>query len=350
MNPFPRRALAALAASCWALVACGGSSTDSADAAATAEGASTVSPSPASGDDAFPVQLTHAFGMTTIDSAPERVVTWGWGSTEASIALGVVPVAMPFQSYGADAEGVLPWVRSELESSGTPLPLVLPQTADPEIPFEAIAAADPDVIVAVYSGITDTDYELLSKIAPTVAYPDQPWTTPWRDVISITATALGRSQDAARVLADIDATIAEAAAAHPMLDGASVAMVWDTAGTFYVYRPADARVAFVEQLGMTSDPSVEVLANGESSFYYTLSPERVSDLHSDVLVAFADTEAAADEFLASAHARTMDQVERGAVARIVGPELIAAVSPPTALSLGWGIDAYVEQLAAAVAS
>ena len=37
------------------------------------------------------------------------------------------------------------------------------------------------MILAPYSGITEEQYELLSEIAPTVAYPDEPWTTPWRE-------------------------------------------------------------------------------------------------------------------------------------------------------------------------
>jgi iron complex transport system substrate-binding protein len=35
------------------------------------------------------------------------------------------------------------------------------------------------------------------------------------------------------------------------------------------------------------------------------------------------------------------------VAEVNGTELIAAVSPPTALSLTWGLDDYVEALSAA---
>ena len=47
-------------------------------------------------------------------------------------------------------------------------------------PYEELIEAAPDVILAPYSGITEEQYELLSEIAPTVAYPDGPWTTPWR--------------------------------------------------------------------------------------------------------------------------------------------------------------------------
>ena len=36
--------------------------------------------------------------------------------------------------------------------------------------FEAISDANPDVILAAYSGITQEEYDTLSEIAPVVAY------------------------------------------------------------------------------------------------------------------------------------------------------------------------------------
>src|SRR5690348_1406629 len=91
-------------------------------------------------------------------------------------------VAMPRMTYGADADGYLPWVREALEVDGEPLPDLLDDNGSP--PFEQIAAAMPDVILANYSGITQADYDKLDQIAPTIAYPDAPWTTPWRDVVT----------------------------------------------------------------------------------------------------------------------------------------------------------------------
>jgi iron complex transport system substrate-binding protein len=305
---------------------------------------------PAVGDDdaatgSFPVTIEHAFGETVVDREPTRVVTWGWGSADAAVALGVVPVAIPFQAYGGDEDGVLPWIREELDARGAEVPAVLPDAEEP--PFEAIAAADPDLILAVYSGITDTEYELLSQIAPTVAYPDEAWATPWRDTIQIVGTALGRPAEADELLEDIDAQVAAQAEAHPELADKSVAMVWDAAGTFYVYKPADARVEFVVDLGLTSAPSVDQLATDESTFFFTLSYERLGELTSDILVSFADTEDASQAFLSSGAAQLMEQVRRGTVAEVVGPEFIASVSPPTALSLTWGLEEYVEILSGA---
>jgi iron complex transport system substrate-binding protein len=64
-------------------------------------------------------------------------------------------------------------------------------------------------------------------------------------------------------------------------------------------------------------------------------------------VSYADTAEASAAFLASDPAQLMAQVRDGRVAEVVGTELIAAVSPPTALSLTWGLDEFVAALSEA---
>ena len=330
-----RRTIAVIAAATAALALAGCTS------AAPEESGSSA----ASGGD-FPVTIEHAFGETEIAAAPERVATWGWGSTEAVLALGVVPVAMAQQAYGANADGVLPWVAEELDELGEETPVIL--TDDGEAPpYEELVEAAPDVILAPYSGITEEQYELLSEIAPTVAYEDQPWTTPWREVITTVGTALGKSAEAQGVLDDLDAELAAQAEAHSELEGLTVAAVWDVAGTFYVYTPEDSRVEFLSALGLEDAPAVAELANGESPFYYTLSYEQLDRLDSDLVISYHDTQEEADAFLASAPIQAIPAVGRGQVARVVGTELIAAVSPPTALSLTYGLDELVTALSTA---
>lgn len=331
-----RRTIAVLAAAAAAALTLAGCS------AAGSEGAE----SSAASDGTFPVTIEHAFGETEIPEAPERVVTWGWGSTEAALAVGVVPVAIAQQSYGANDEGVLPWVADKLDELGEDTPAIL--TDDGEAPpYEEIVEAAPDVILAPYSGITEEQYELLSEIAPTVAYPEEAWTTPWRETVTIVGTALGKSDEAQGVLDDLDAELAAQAQAHPELEGLTVAAVWDTAGTFYVYTPEDSRVEFLSALGLHDAPAVAELANGDSPFYYTLSYEQLDQLDSDLIISYHDTQAEADAFLASAPIRAIPAVARGQVAQVIGTELIAAVSPPTALSLTYGLDELVASLSAA---
>lgn len=334
MTVRPLALFAAAAATVLALSGCGAASSDG--------------PGQSSGD-FTPVTIEHAFGETEITAEPERVATLGWGSTDAALALGVVPVAIEAQSYGGDENGVLPWVAEELDELGAQTPTVVPESTDAPA-YEQLAEAAPDLILAVYSGITEEQYELLSEIAPTVAYPDEAWSTPWRDVVSIVGDALGKSAEADDVLADIDAAMEEQAAAHPELAGKTVAAVWDIAGTFYVYKAADSRVNFLFDLGLENAPAVDELASGDSTFYYTLSYEQLDKLESDILVSFADTEELAEQFLAQPYAQAIPAVKNGAVASVTGTELIAAVSPPTALSLTWGIDRYVEELSAAASA
>jgi iron complex transport system substrate-binding protein len=180
-------------------------------------------------------------------------------------------------------------------------------------------------------------------------YPGEAWSTPWREVITTVGTALGRTAEAADLLAGIDAEVAAQADSHPEFAGTTIAGVWDTPDAFYVYKPADARVEFTLDLGFESAPSVDALATDESTFYFTLSHQRLAELTSDVLVAYADTPELASAFVSSPAAQLMPQVRAGAVAKVTGPAFIASVSPPTALSLTWGLDEFVELLAGAVA-
>ncbi|NMR21002.1 iron-siderophore ABC transporter substrate-binding protein [Cellulomonas fimi] len=298
---------------------------------------------------AFPVTIEHALGSATIEKQPERVVTWGWGAADAAIALGVTPVAIPFQAYGGDEAGVLPWIREALEESGDEIPTVLPDTGD-DVPFEEIAAAEPDLILAPYSGLTAEQYATLEQIAPVVAYPDEPWSTPWRDVVTISGKALGKNAEAEEVLAGIDGRLAEQREAHPEFAGLTLAAVWDLAGTFYVYADEDPRVEFMLDLGFENPEAVDALDTDESTFYFTMSYERLDELQSDVLVAYGTTEEELQAFLSAPYAQVMPQVRSGAVAGLVGEEFIASVSPPTALSLPWSLDDVVAQLAEAVAA
>lgn len=296
---------------------------------------------------AAPASIEHAFGTTDLPADPQSVVTLGWGATEAALALGVVPVGIESQTYAADDQGRLPWVAEALGEAGAE-PTVLPATVE-EPAYEEISALEPDLILAPYSGITAEQYELLSEIAPTVAYPEEPWTTPWREVIAIVGESLGLADEADTLVAGIDEQVAAEAAAHPELEGKTVAAVWDVGGTFWVYKAADSRVDFLLDLGLVGAPSVEELATDEETFVYGLSYEETDKLTSDILVNYASTDAEVETFLGQSYAQAIPAVAAGAVANITGDELIAAMSPPTALSVTWGLDTYVELISEAAA-
>jgi len=302
-------------------------------------------PLPALAQPAFPATLSHAYGQTVIEKAPRRIVTWGWGNEDALIALGVVPIGMPFQSYGGGEDGVQPWVDEALKALGGDRPLLLDMAGEP--PIEQIAALQPDLILAVYSGITAEQYALLSGIAPTVAYSGDAWTTPWQDITRTIGQAIGKSAEAEQLVADTAAFIAETAAAHPGLAGTRFAGVNDYDGALAVYAAADSRVKFLTDLGLVLAPSVVALSPQDGSFYFPVSYELADSIQSDIIVTYAEDQAIADAFLGKPFIQNLPQYRADAIAALVGTEQIAAVSPPSVLSLHWGLPTYVDVLARA---
>ena len=113
------------------------------------------------------MSIDHAYGTTTIESRPERIVTIGWSSADAFLALGVIPVSIPKDSYAGDADGLLPWTHAALGDN--PLPAVIDESGG--IPFEAIIELQPDLIFGRYSGITEDEYNQLTEAVDAAFHP-----------------------------------------------------------------------------------------------------------------------------------------------------------------------------------
>mgnify|MGYP004506659199 CR=1 FL=1 len=290
----------------------------------------------------FPVTIPHAFGETTIEAKPERIVTLGWASQDAVLALGEIPVGIPYFSYGGDENGALGWDRDAVAALGGEFPTILPNTTD--VPVEAIAALHPDLIIAVYSGLTEDEYAVLSGIAPVVAYPEVPWSTSWQEVITTTGTAMGKADDAQSLVAELEQFMVDETAKYPEVQGTTFAGIAEFSGEVAVYAGLDPRMSFLEDLGMVLAPSVTELAQGQT-FYYSLSYENLEKLSSDILISYAETPEADAAFFANPIVGVQPQVQAGAVAHVVGADLINSVSPPTALSIKWGFPQYIKLIA-----
>ncbi|MFD0890298.1 iron-siderophore ABC transporter substrate-binding protein, partial [Streptosporangium algeriense] len=299
--------------------------------------------------DAFPVTIPSALGDAVITKRPERVVTWGWSSQDAVLALGVVPVAMPRNTYGGDANGVFPWDADKIKELGGTAPALLGSDSG-EVPFEEIVEARPDVILAPYSGITKDDFTKLSKIAPVVAYPEKPWALPWQDQIKIIGKALGRSSEATALLERTTSHVASLADANPVLKGKTFLYgAANEADQLNVYRASDPRVALLGDLGMTVSPSVAALDGDPKagSYFYNVSYENVGKIEADVLVMYFGSQKEADKFVADPVIAAMPNIKEKRFAPIVGESFVMASSAPTVLSIPWMLDRYVPQLAAA---
>lgn len=337
----PRLLAAASAATVLALslTACGSDSDDD----ATSEG----SDAPAAAD-AFPVTIEHVYGETTIEEKPERVATVAWANHEVPLALGIVPVGMSKATWGDDDnDGVLPWVEDQLTELGADTPVLFDETEG--IDFEAVADTQPDVILAAYSGITQEEYDTLSKIAPVVAFPDIAWGTSFQDMILMESKALGLAEEGEELVADLDAQVAESYAAHPGLDGKSVMFSYiDPSDLSQVgfYTSHDTRPGFMHSVGMTVPGLVEEASAETEEFYVTRSAENPEDFADvDVFVMYGDAEGkiltqVQDDPLLS----KIPAVKAGAVAILEESTPLAASANPSPLSIPWGIDEYFDVL------
>lgn len=298
--------------------------------------------------DDFPITIEHAFGSTEITEEPKRVATWGWGSTEAAIASGVYPVAIAEQLWTVGKGNLLPWVEEAYDAKGVEHPTLLPDDGSGStVPYDEFIAAKPDLILAPYSGITEEQYDKLAEIAPTVAYPEAPWTTTWQDTITITAKALGRSAHGERILGDIDAFLADEAEKHPEFAGKTIAALYPGPNAISPYTELDPRLAILTKLGFDVAPSIAELDTSDGGFFYELSWEEADKIDADVAVTYFDDDAQAAAFLEDQKALAIPAVKDGTVAQVVGRERISAVSPPTALSFQWagGMPELIELLA-----
>ncbi len=292
----------------------------------------------------YPLTIKHAFGETALTKKPERVATISWGNQDVPLALGVIPVGVSEANYGVtDGSGLLPWTAEGFKSLGVEAPVLFHDTDG--LDYEAINEVQPDVILAAYSGITQEEYDLLSQIAPVVAYPTLAWQTYWRDQIIMDATGMGMKAEGEALVASLEQLIAEKTAAYPQIAGKTAAFFYFTPsdlGTFYVYLPTDPRAAYLTDLGLPVPESVLKLAETSESFAIELSAENVDVLNDlDIIIAYGDA-ALLEALQADSLIGTIPAIARSSVVLIEDGTPLAASGTPSALSIPATIDEYLE--------
>jgi len=236
----------------------------------------------ASPDSAFPLQVEHRHGTTTVPTAPQRVVTLGQTDHDAAIALGVTPVAVS-GFVDSTYSPFRPWNSARL----TTRPPVLNML---EIPFEKVAALAPDLILAVLSGLTKQDYAKLSAIAPTVGQPVdyEDWAVPYRPHTELIGAALGRGAAAEKLVNDLDDAFAAVREQHPVLVGKRAVCAELCGKDFAVLGTSAPRTHFLTDIGMTLSKPLTDLAG--KAYNSPLSAEKLDLLDElDVVVWTTDS-------------------------------------------------------------
>lgn len=356
---FPLRSVTCLFALAVISVACGGddsssnaSSTATAAAIATSTAVATLATEPLSATTApdlavastsprvtsdpvgAAVTILHAFGETTVDGQPERIVALGVAETDALLELGITPVgavALP-----AVPEGTAPWWANRLDTESTTL--LEPDAAGAFEP-EEIAALQPDLIIAMTAFVDDNSYEILSRIAPTVPYLVTPFADSWQDVTTTVGTAIGHRAAAAAMIAELETNLASVEETLP--DGLTYSfnVVPAPSTVVSVTDPADPANQFLGDLGMEVAPALRELPR-DPNLGAIISVEQIELLDADVVLMFYVSTEANSSITENALFAHMAATVDGRVIEL-DPMQATAVRAPTVLAIPWLIDQLV---------
>lgn len=351
VRPARRRAavaVLALAAVPALLAGCSSAQDETSGSSGSGDGAERVFAEP--DDGAFPVTIDHAYGETTVEEQAERVLVVGWGGADLAVQLGTVPVAQGIAGGEGDSAEYHPWFREAVEELGAPLPATDESLERGEVDTEFVATQEPDLILAVNSGISAEEYDRLTDIAPTVAFPDEPWATSAQDHLTMVGEALGCAERAAEITGELDEKISGVADSHPELSGVSFLYGFlPTDGQVVIFSEADPRVGTLEKLGLTPSPDLAALAeqaDGESSF--NVAVERLISTDADTNVSTVSREewdAAVD---ADRTFAAWGPVADGDASVIEDPDVGLALATSTPLSLSWAVEDIADVLSASV--
>ncbi|QDI67444.1 iron ABC transporter substrate-binding protein [Streptomyces calvus] len=324
-----RTVVAAVAA--LALTACGGgtdnSSSDKGDSSSAGAGAQSG---------AFPVTVAHKYGSTTIDEEPKRIVTLGLSDQDAVLALGAKPVGA-VDWFKEKPYGKWPWTR-DLWGSDTP---EIVGERD-EYNMEKIAALQPDLVIAQYSGMKKEQYDTLSRFTKVVAQPkDHPdYGAPWQVMTRQIGKALGKDEQAEKLISDIGDRFGQVRDKHPEFAELTLAVADSfEAGKYSAFTTNDPKAIFFKELGFKLEPQIDKLAKPGWNVA-ELSAEKLSVLDVDRLVWVTSGTDANDRIKAEPLYRKLKVVqdERDLFVPYQDPDIGAAFSFNTVLSIPYAID------------
>lgn len=313
--------------------------------AATLTGCTTATPdtddattAPDSEAGEFPVTVDAAYGEVTVPSKPEQIVALGAPSLDFLASIGVQPVAFSEAAYGGapDEEAFLegnPWLEDQYTAE------LSPELSESEgmASVEAIAALEPDLIVAGWWNVDEEIYAQLSEIAPTFVGLERDQNTAWRDFLESLGTVTGESEAAAATLEDLESDFREATERLPGLQGKtynSVAFV-PTTGEFMFAGPS-----FWTDIGLQPAESQGVQTSSRDS----ISLENIEKLNGDVLQVGVWTDPDAQETLEADPRFTELPAYENETVLYSDHARAAAENSPGPLSLSWLLEQVVPVL------
>ncbi|HMR48078.1 MAG TPA: ABC transporter substrate-binding protein [Arachnia sp.] len=285
--------------------------------------------------EAFPVTVETVYGELTIDEKPERIIALTGAYLDTLVALDEEPVAFAGSPRANDDFlAGYPWFDGVVNMDNWD-----PSVSEYYAPvLEAIAAYEPDLILGDGDewSISEEMYKEISLIAPTYTNPHG--YDGWQGVLTDVGALTGKSEQAADVIAEVEAEIADARERLPGLQGASMVTADSREpGSFELGGGA----FLLTELGLVPDDELVATEN--------LSLENLDQLDSDVLVFmtfFADNIGDAlgrEKVEADPRFASLPAVANGTVLW-TGAPLVNATADTGPRAISWWLEQIVPQL------
>ncbi|WP_316245469.1 ABC transporter substrate-binding protein [Gordonia sp. OPL2] len=230
-----------------------------------------------------PVQINLPDGrQVTVDGTPKRIVTLGGQWTDVALSFGVVPVGY-FDSLRQQTGSTPPWFGDKLADS-TPIEL------EGDV-VGAVAALEPDLILAPGFASMSGSFENLSKLAPTIDKISGQQVDPWEDMVTLMGTILHQPDRATEIIAGVTANTDEITREFPGLRGKTYtfAYLYGSDQLSVLGDASDGAAKLFTSLGLRMAPQVIRQSSRTGQPRFQVSTENIPMLGSDLLDGSADT-------------------------------------------------------------
>ncbi|RAY16745.1 iron-siderophore ABC transporter substrate-binding protein [Actinomadura craniellae] len=234
----------------------------------------------AEGTTKYPLTLKTWAGESTLQKRPERIAVIGMSpNLDALQSLKVTPV------YTLTEDPVVGWRdkawAQKIEKVDT-------ATRRDDTPFEGIAAAKPDLIIAVGAVVDEAEFKKLADIAP-VLETEKEEEISWQDRQRLVGTTLDLAAAAGTLVTSAEQAIAAAAKAHPQFAGKTITIANDYGpqhGLSYYTVAGSITEGVMTNLGFTPNPNAKKFVDED-----VVSDENLGLLDADLLVVVYASEA-----------------------------------------------------------
>lgn len=332
---------------------------------------------------AYPVYFKHTWATTKIEKEPKRVVALGFRDQEAMAALGIKPLTVRNYFGAATPWANSPWLSDDAKAG--PYQVVIADVRDPkngrvypsddgpilrtEFPqasntpvwkevydLEAIKALKPDLITAMFSGVTGDDYAKLSAIAPTitsVSADGRDYFSSWQEEINAVGALFGRPAAASKLIRQTSDLFSSVLDKNPEFRDARIAVAAPGPnGQYRIINPyaplsrvfTSLRMTFPRQIESVTSPSGKAFRR--AIYNVDLTTGAMGYLNGvDILIFVVGTDgvAAMDRLKATSAYQNLSAVKKGNVLEL-GPGLAEALYYASPQSIPWALEQIVPKM------